>query len=140
MISIHAVGIPTCAYDFDKCVFPNSTPLVPKTTNSIVLDGDYEQIVGSDKQKFLRECTSALSSNGRDVECVDVRSGSIIVDVRGSKAALDAAVADVGTKGLNLPSFKKLSVQGVAEWCCTFRFCCFRCICMFVAISVDLSR
>ena len=88
---------------------------------SLVLDGNFNQIVGSDKKKFLQECTSTLSSNGPGVECVDVRPGSIIVDVRGQKAALDGMATEIETNGLDLPSFQKLSVAGLAEWHCTCR-------------------
>jgi len=81
-----------------------------------VLDGDYELIVFRFKADFLRECTQTLSSHGaRDVKCVDVREGSIIVDVGASKAAVDAAVAEVVANGLDLPSFEKLTVQGMTE-------------------------
>ena len=81
-----------------------------QTTVSIVLDGDFDDIIGSDKTQFLEECTDSLSSDG-SVECVDVRRGSIIVDIRGSTAAVDAVVAEVESKGLDLPSFPVLSVM-----------------------------
>ena len=86
-----------------------------KTTRSLVLDGDYHFVVARFKGQFLRECTQKLSLNGaRDVECVDARSGSssIIVDVSGSKAAVDAAIAEVKANGLELPSFVTLIVPG----------------------------
>ena len=81
-----------------------------------MLDGDYELIVFRFKADFLRECTQTLSSHGaRDVKCVDAREGSIIVDVGGSKAAVDAAVAEVVANGLDLPSFGKLALRGMTE-------------------------
>ena len=86
-----------------------------KTTRSLVLNGDYHFVVARFKDQFLRQCTQKLSHNGaRDVECVDVRSGStsIIVDLSGSKAAVDAAVAEVNGNGLELPSFATLIVPG----------------------------
>ena len=89
-----------------------------KTTRSLVLDGDYHFVVARFKDQFLRECTQKLSRNGaRDVECVDARSGSsaIIVDLSGSKAAVDAAVAEVNGNGLQLPSFATLIVPGVCH-------------------------
>ena len=79
-----------------------------KATRSIRFDGNFEQVVGSDKTKFLQECTTKLSANDRDVECVDVRPGSVVVDIRGSSDALDAVVSEVETKGLALPSFANL--------------------------------
>lgn len=81
-----------------------------KVTRAIVLDGDFEEIVGSNPTQFLQECTRKLSSDDRDVECVDVRPGSIIVDIRGSTEALDAAVLEVETVGLDLPNFSKLEL------------------------------
>ena len=89
-----------------------------KTTGDFVLDGDYDLLVARFKDQFLRECTQKLSRNGaRDVECVEARSGSssIIVDVSGSKAAVDAAVAEVNGNGLELPSFATLIVPGVCH-------------------------
>ena len=75
-----------------------------------MLDGDFEEIVGSNPTQFLQECTHKLSSDGRDVECVNVRSGSIIVDIRGSTEALDVAVSEMESVGLDLPNFSKLQL------------------------------
>ena len=99
-----------------------------KTTRSLILDGDYDFVVARFKGQFLRECTQQLSLNGaRDVECVDARSGSgsIIVDVSGSKAAVDAAVAEVKANGLELPSFAPLIVSGVCHATHTPLMCVF---------------
>ena len=99
-----------------------------KTKRSLVLDGDYHFVVARFKDQFLRECTQKLSRNGaRDVQCVEARSGSssIVVDVSGSKAAVDAAVAEVNGNGLELPSFATLIVPGVCVMQCMFRlFAC----------------
>ena len=87
-----------------------------KGVTSIFLDGDYHFVVARFKDQFLRECTQQLSLNGaKDVECADARSGSgsIIVDMNGSKAAVDAAVAEVKANGLELPNFAILIVSGV---------------------------
>ena len=35
------------------------------TTDTIVLLGDYDTVVGTDKEKFLQECTASLSANGK---------------------------------------------------------------------------
>ena len=79
--------------------------------DQIVLSGDYGHLVGTNKVTFLLQCTAILSSNGvRDVECYDVVPGSIIVLVRGSRSALDAALLHVQTEGLKLPSFAALKV------------------------------
>ena len=81
-----------------------------------MLDGDYELIVERFKDLFLRQCTQALSLNGaRDVKCVGTREGSIIVDIRGSTQAVDAAVADITANGLDLPDFEMLRVQGMLQ-------------------------
>jgi len=86
----------------------------PDHVESVVLDGDYNEIVGSDKQQFLQECTMLLSSNGtRAVACVDVRPGSIIVDLKGDKHAVIAAARKTKVKGLSLPSFPKLVAEGM---------------------------
>ena len=90
-----------------KSEVPAKTAAVDQ--RSIVLEGDFKQIVGADTTKFLEECTRKLSSDGRDVKCVAVRPGSIVVDIRGSTDALDAAVSEVKNAGLKLPSFSKLS-------------------------------
>ena len=77
-----------------------------------MLTGDYNQVVGNNKTKFLQECTSALSLNGaRDVECYDVRPGSIILELHGSSFALTAAEDAVTADGLKLPSFPVLEAE-----------------------------
>lgn len=87
---------------------------------SVVMDGNFEEIISSGAAKFLEECTSTLSSFGSNVECVDVRPGSIIVDVQGPRAALDDVVVNLEADGLNLPSFELLLVKGVAKLVCNF--------------------
>ena len=97
-----------------------------KTTRSLVLDGDYDFVVARFKDQFLRECTQKLSHNGaRDVKCIDARPGPIIVDVSGSKRAVDAVIAEVTANGLDLPSFTKLSISGMCqvEPCPIVHFC-----------------
>ena len=101
------------------------------TTQSIVLDGDYNQVVGQNKQAFLQECTTSLSSGARAVQCVDVRPGSIIVDVRGEKDAVAAAVLQVKTTGLALPSFPKIFFQVAGLY--AFVYVCM-CVCVYVCV------
>lgn len=86
----------------------DTAPPEIKVKISVVFDGKFEDIVGAAKTTFLDECSKSLSSNDREVACVDVRPGSVIVDVRGSTDALDAAGAELEAKGLTLPSFKSL--------------------------------
>ena len=64
----------------------------PRAKATIALDADYSKVIGNMKAKFLQECTTVVSLNGdRDVECYDVRSGSIILELRGSSAGVAAA-------------------------------------------------
>ena len=94
-------------------ITPNIADNTDTATESIVLGGNYDKTVGSNKEKFLQECTRSFSSNGiHPVECVDVRPGSIIVDVRGKRDAVTAVVLKVKTTGLALPSFPKLFGAG----------------------------
>lgn len=80
------------------------------TTTTIAFAGNYDDVVGNDKEQFLQECTTLLSSSGNgDVECINVRPGSIIVDVRGPETTLAAAMADVESNGLDMPSFPMLT-------------------------------
>lgn len=82
---------------------------------SLALDGNFEQIIGAETLTFLEECTSKLSVYGNSVECIDVRPGSILVDVRGTRAALYDVMTEVEYNGLDLPSFEKLTATGVTE-------------------------
>ena len=104
----------------------DKSPVPIKTTRSVTFVGIFALIVGDQKAKFLKECTETLSSNGREVECIDVRSGSIIVDLRGLKDALDSVEAEIfAANGLDLPSFERLLLAGVVE-----------CFCIFAAFAV----
>ena len=101
-------------------------PQAPRrlVTRSIVLDGKFEDLItgASMYMTFLRECTDSLSSGGRTVECVDLRPGSIVVDIRGTESAVEAAVLEVAIIGLNLPSFPRLMAKGQGDWWRTY--CC----------------
>ena len=114
------------------------------TVKSIVLDGDYKKTIGSNKQQFLKECSLLLSSNGtRAVACVDVRPGSIIVDVEGKKHAVTAAVNKIKIEGLSLPSFPKLVAEGVVTIffpSALGRFCLFFvCIRLLAESAIDAN-
>ena len=70
---------------------------------TIKFDDDYMQVIGSNKSKFLHEGSSKLSLNGaRDVEIYDVRPGSIILELRGSREGVSAAVKDLLANNLKL--------------------------------------
>ena len=75
------------------------------------MEGNYDDIVGSNKAKFLDECTKGFTAKSLDVECSDVRPGSIIVTVRGKVADVATAVKDVRDNGLDLPSFDALTAK-----------------------------
>ena len=108
--------------------FTHSTSLVDGETvvRSLMLDGNFEQIIGSDASTFLQQCTTRLAESGSGVECVDLRPDParsiIIVDVRGPRGYVNEVVAGVGSDGLYLPSFPPLFVAGLAERDCTFHF------------------
>ena len=65
------------------------------------------------KQEFLTECTHKLSNdNTRDLVCVDVRPGSIIVDIEGTPEALVAMEKEVQTEAVfQLYGFPELTVE-----------------------------
>jgi len=85
-----------------------ATTKKPAAEQTIAFEGNYNDVVGSKKTKFLEECTKGFTSKSLDVECSDVRAGSIIVTVRGKVADVATAVKDVRDNGLDLPSFDAL--------------------------------
>ena len=106
-----ATTTPTTATTTTTTAAPAVAPAAAPRKVTIVLDGDYDTVVGTDKEKFLRECTTSVSSDGaREVECVDVRPGSIVVDLSGEDQAVVAAVAEVETNGLATESFQTLGM------------------------------
>ena len=95
---------------------PAVTSPLPKPKAEVVFPGDYNKVVGSKKAVFLQECTDWVSKKGTvDVECVDVRPGSIIVSMDGSDNAVAAAAQDVVAKGLKLKSFAPLTGADLNE-------------------------
>ena len=76
---------------------------------TVVLAGNFDEVVGKNKGKFLVECTKKLSNNGAlDIECYDVRPGSIILELQGSPSAVQSAASDVQAAGIDLPGFPPL--------------------------------
>ena len=69
------------------------------------MNGDYDTIVGDDKQLFMNEWDAKYSTT-----IIDVRSGSIIVEHSGSQADIDSVTDDVTQNGVTLPSFGTLSI------------------------------
>jgi len=91
-------------------------PATPEATVSLMFPGDFATVVGDKKELFLNECTADLSDNGAlDVKCSRVRPGSIIVDVSGSGDAVDSAVAQATSNGLDLASFESLGPAEVLD-------------------------
>merc|ERR1712156_623744 len=84
----------------------------------VVLDGNYESVVGSEKKKFLEECSATLVSvcvavrpeSGRITRCPTCnQSSSIVVTLEGTSQEVNADEADVKENGLTLDSFGTLS-------------------------------
>ena len=59
---------------------------------------------------FLQECNQAFLDRKLSVKCSDVRCGSVLVDLEGVKADVATAVKEIEQKGLQLPTFSKLTV------------------------------
>jgi len=76
-------------------------------TRDVIFDGDYDIVVGSNKDSFLQECSESLSP----VSCIDVSKGSIIVTIQGSESDVNQAINDVEQNGLSLQSFGTLEAQ-----------------------------
>ena len=106
----------------------------PEVQVELVFPGDYGNVIGTNKNIFLQECTAAVSKNGAvDVSCLDVRSGSalrrilsiatvgtiptgsIIVSLGGSSDVVSAAAQEVVANGLDLPSFEAITGADLNE-------------------------
>ena len=59
---------------------------------------------------FMQECNQAYSDRKMSVQCGDVRCGSVLVDLVGEKTDVEAAVKEIESQGLQLPTFSKLTV------------------------------
>jgi len=59
---------------------------------------------------FMQECNQAYSDRKMSVQCGDVRCGSVLVDLVGEKTDVEAAVNEIKSQGLQLPTFSKLTV------------------------------
>lgn len=74
---------------------------------TVRLSGDYDEVVGENKEQFLKECSNQYPN----VECYDVVPGSIIVTLGGKKADVEAAVTLIEDEGMDLPSFPAMSTE-----------------------------
>ena len=89
---------------------------LPKPKAEVVFPGDYNKVVGPKKAVFLKECTDSVSKKGTvDVQCIDVRPGSIIVSMGGSNKAVAAAAQNMVDEGLKLTSFAPLTGADLNE-------------------------
>ena len=73
---------------------------------TIRLEGDITTI--NDITKFTNECTTYIRSivSSSDVECGNVRAGSIVVDIHGStNSILNAIDTHLDTNPMKLPTF-----------------------------------
>ena len=59
---------------------------------------------------FLQECNLYYLNRELSVKCTDVRCGSVLVDLEGEKADVTTAMEEIESKGLQLPTFSKLTV------------------------------
>lgn len=76
-------------------------PTFPYVTE-VSVPGNYDEVIGSDKDKFLKEC----SDRYKPVVCLNVRHGSIIISIGGDdKNEVEAVQTSMETDGLNLDSF-----------------------------------
>ena len=70
-----------------------------------IFDGDYNKVIGNNKQKFLKNCDSYWDSKEIGVACVDVFAGSIFLTLEGNDAELDKSERSMRMHGLVVPGF-----------------------------------
>merc|ERR1719506_306130 len=112
-----------CAMDCPKACSPEPSPPAPKPSPQgaggpvptpagmiiaeITMSGDYDTVVGSNKEIFLSQCSDTLSP----AQCIDVKQGSIMVVVMGTEADVQTAVSSVESSGLDLADFEPLAYE-----------------------------
>ena len=82
---------------------------------TITLAGDFGKVIGEgkkNKQKFLNVCTHNLSRNGtRNLECTDVRPGSIVISVGGARSELTEVINRLkNQQSLRLEGFGEINI------------------------------
>eukprot|EP00440_Ansanella_granifera_P040025 gb/GFBE01043412.1/.p1 GENE.gb/GFBE01043412.1/~~gb/GFBE01043412.1/.p1 ORF type:complete len:883 (+),score=182.92 gb/GFBE01043412.1/:1-2649(+) len=81
----------------------------PSASGTVMLMGDYDTMIGDDKEKFLSQCSALLETAAN---CVDVQPGSILLTLGAkSQALLDEAIAFIRERGLNMDNFKNFTVD-----------------------------
>ena len=84
----------------------------------LTLRGDFNKVVGKgekNKQKFLVVCSRKISNNyTRNLECTDVRPGSIIVDIEGEPERLKDVVQELKTaESFKLEGYVAMVIENV---------------------------
>ena len=82
---------------------------------TITLAGDFDKVIGEgkkNKQKFLNACTRNLSRNDtRNLECTDVRPGSIVISVGGARSELTEVINGLkNQQSFQLEGFGEMSI------------------------------
>eukprot|EP00930_Biecheleria_cincta_P025071 TRINITY_DN17889_c0_g1_i1.p1 TRINITY_DN17889_c0_g1~~TRINITY_DN17889_c0_g1_i1.p1 ORF type:complete len:693 (+),score=126.25 TRINITY_DN17889_c0_g1_i1:58-2079(+) len=72
----------------------------------LTFDGDYDSIISQGKSQFLDECSQRLAP----LQCLDVRAGSIVVQVAGLASVITQVREALDKVGLSLPGFPQLKV------------------------------
>lgn len=67
----------------------------------VTLPGNYDEVVGDDKEGFLRQCTDEY----KPVVCLDVKSGSIIITLGGTEEEVLNTKTSMENDGIELESF-----------------------------------
>merc|ERR1711907_127093 len=89
---------------------------MPEVQAELVFPDNFNEVIGNNKGQFLQECTDTVSkSDSIDVACLDVKKGSIIVTLGGSRDAVSAAAQEVVANGLDLPSFEAITDADLNE-------------------------
>lgn len=93
-----------CNFKDQHC--PNDDQIDAVVTESVRLNGDFESIVAPNKSRFLSECSARLSP----IDCIDARSGSIIIDLQGPSNEMRSQVEKIKAEGMQLPSYPALEL------------------------------
>jgi len=93
---------------------PSTTPSHEFISMAFTFRGDFHQIIGKRSPLFLLECSSYLAP----IKCIDVRSGSIILHIRGHWKLVERAGNFLRLEGLRLQSFPPLYLRGERNPAC----------------------
>jgi len=85
---------------------PPKTEEAKIVSQKIRFDGDFEKVVGSKKEEFLKKCGELLAP----LKCMDVYSGSVVLIVEGPERVMRQKVLKLVSTGLSIPNFAPLTV------------------------------